>query len=99
MTLNEYKEYIYSEFEVNALDTVYISPAIIFRDGKMKVLKKRLKTFFEEDKDINRNKNIKIAFEYGYKKTEIANFLNLSTKTINVVLNRSEESNEGSDPI
>lgn len=52
----------------------------------MKVLKRRLKTFFDQDKDINRNENIKKAFKYGYKKTEIANFLNLSTKTINVVL-------------
>lgn len=86
MTLMEYEEYIYSEFEVNALDTVYVSPVIIFRDGEMKVLKRRLKTFFDQDKDINRNENIKKAFKYGYKKTEIANFLNLSTKTINVVL-------------
>jgi len=86
MVLSEYEDYICSELEVNALDTVYISPSIIFRDGKMKVLKKRLQTFFEEDKDINRNKNIKIAFEYGYKKIEIANFLNISTKTINVAL-------------
>ena len=86
MTLKEYEEYIYTELEVNALDTVYVSPAIIFRDGEMKVLKKRLKTFFEEDKDINRNQNIKIAFEYGYKKTEIANILNLSTKTISNIL-------------
>jgi len=54
----------------------------------MIVLKKRLKTFFEKDRDINRNQNINKAFEYGYKKTEIAKFLDLSTKTINIVLNK-----------
>ena len=67
MTLSEYEEYIYSEPEVNALDTVYASPTIVFRDGEMIVLKKRLKTFFEKDRDINRNQNINKAFEYGYK--------------------------------
>ena len=51
-----------------------------------KILYKRIETFFEEDKDINRNTNIKKAFEYGYTKTEIANFLELSTKTISRIL-------------
>ncbi len=86
MTLGEYEEYIKTELEVNALDTVYVSPEIVFRDGEMRVLKKRLETFFEQDKDINRNQNIKKAFEYGYTKTEIANFLNLSTKKISNIV-------------
>ena len=43
--------------------------------------------FFEEDIEINRNENIKKAYGYGYTKTEIASFLNLSTKTINIILN------------
>lgn len=86
MTLEEYQDYVSTELEVNALDTVYISPALVFKDGVMKVLSKRLETFFEKDKDINRNENIKKAFEYGYKKTEIANILNLSTKTISNIL-------------
>jgi len=86
MTLKEYEEYISTDLEVNALDTVYISPKIVTKNGKMKSLTKRLETFFELDKDINRNKNIKSSFEYGYTKTEIASFLSLSTKTINSVL-------------
>jgi DNA-binding NarL/FixJ family response regulator len=45
-----------------------------------------LETFFEDDRDLNRNFNIKKAFEYGYTKTEIAKFLNLSTKTINNII-------------
>jgi len=44
--------------------------------------------FFELDCDINRNKNIKKAFEYGYTKTEIAEFINLSTKTIHIILRK-----------
>lgn len=42
----------------------------------MKILYKRIDTFFEEDKDINRNENIKKAYEDGY------------TKTITIILNR-----------
>ena len=86
MTLEEYHDYVSTELDVNALDTVYISPALVFKDGVMKILSKRLETFFEKDKDINRNENIKKAFEYGYTKTEIAKFLNLSTKTIFSIL-------------
>lgn len=101
MTLYEYEDYINTELEVNALEIVYASPEIVFRDGEMRVLKKRLETFFEQDRDINRNQNIKKAFEYGYTKTNIANFLNLSVKTINVglMLKRDGTTKMGSDPI
>lgn len=83
MTIREYEEYISTDLQVNALDTVYISPKYIKVDGKLKVLSKRLETFFELDKDIDRTNNIRRAFSYGYTKTEIANFLGLSTNTIN----------------
>jgi len=86
MTLDEYEEFIGTGIQDEILEKKYISPRYIKRDGEMKILYKRLETFFEQDRDINRNKNIKKAFEYGYTKTEIANFLNLSTKTINIVL-------------
>ncbi len=86
MTIVEYREYISAELDVNALDVVYITQKIIFRNEKMIILKKRLKAFFEKDVDINRNINIKKAYVYGYTKTEIANFLNLSTTTINKIL-------------
>jgi len=82
MTLLEYEEYITQEMNVDALDTVYVTPKIVSSEGKFKVLKRRLKTFFEQDVDINRNQNINRAYVYGYTKTEIASFLNLSTKTI-----------------
>lgn len=88
MTVEEYQEYISTEMEVNALDTVYVSPALVFKEGVMKILSKRLETFFEKDKDINRNQNIKKAYEYGYTKTEIAHFLHLSLKTVSTILGK-----------
>jgi putative transposase len=94
MTLEEYQEYIGTELEVNALDTVYVSPALVFKDGEMKILSKRLETFFEKDRDINRNQNIKKAYEYGYTKTEIAKLLNLSSKSISNILDFLIENKE-----
>ncbi len=89
MTLEEYQGYISTELEVNALDTVYVSPALVFKEGIMKILSKRVETFFEKDRDINRNQNIKKAYEYGYTKTQIAKFLNLSSRSISNVLGKS----------
>ncbi|MBL0703557.1 MAG: hypothetical protein JJV95_06195 [Sulfurospirillum sp.] len=86
MTIKEYEEYISTELEVDALDTVYVSPKVVTKNAKMKILTKRLETFFEEDKDINRNSNICRAYSYGYAKTEIAGFLKLTTKTIGKII-------------
>ena len=87
MTLKEYEEFIGSEMVTDILNQVYTSPKFIKKDGKSKILYKRLKTFFEEDKDINRNENIKKAYDYGYSQVEISNFMNLSTKTISKIIN------------
>jgi len=86
MTLLEYEEYISTELEIDAIDIVYKSPKTIIVDGKFKVLSKRLETFFEIDRDINKNDNIKRAFEYGYTKTEIANFLDISRTAVSKIL-------------
>lgn len=86
MTFTEYEEFINSEIQEEILEKIYMTPKYIKKDGKMKILYKRLETFFEEDRDINRNENIKKAYDYGYTKTEIAEFINLSTKTINTIL-------------
>jgi len=87
MTYAEYTDYVSSEMDIDAIDIVYKSPKLITNeDSKSKILNKRLEAFFEQDRNVNRNENIKKAFDYGYTKTEIANFLNLSTKTINSVL-------------
>ncbi len=82
MTIKEYEEYISTDLHVDALDTVYVSPRLVTKDGESKVLLKRLETFFELDRDINRDINIKKAYEYGYKKSEIAKFLDLNVSTI-----------------
>jgi putative transposase len=52
----------------------------------MQILSKRIETFFEKDKDINRNSNIKKVYEYGYTKSEIANFLELSHTAVAKIL-------------
>ncbi|MDQ1243974.1 MAG: REP-associated tyrosine transposase [Campylobacterota bacterium] len=92
MTYDEYANYVNSEMEIDAIDVVYKSPKLIIKaDGKLKVLSKRLETFFELDRDINRDENIKKAYEYGYTKSEIADFLHMShtaiSKIIKTVLN------------
>ena len=87
MTYDEYADYVSSEMDIDAIDIVYKSPKLITtKGGKFKVLKKRLETFFEQDPDINRDDNIKKAFEYGYTKSEIADFLNISHKAVSKIL-------------
>jgi len=86
MTLKEYSNYLDSDLSIDAIDIVYDSPKLIMLDGKYKLLKKRIQTFFEQDRDINRNSGIRNAYKYGYKKSEIARFLNISHTAINKVL-------------
>lgn len=87
MTYDEYADYISSEMDVDAIDIVYKSPKLIIKeDGKLKVLSKRLETFFELDRDMNRNENIKKAYEYGYTKSEIADFLHMSHTAIGKII-------------
>ncbi len=86
MTLKEYESYISSDLHKNALDLVYQTPKIIVRDGKTEVLTRRVETFFEEDRDVNRNENIEKAYDYGYTKTEIAAFVGLSSKSVSNIL-------------
>ncbi|MGB3751901.1 MAG: transposase [Arcobacteraceae bacterium] len=86
MTLVEYEEFISSEIQEEILEKIYMSPKYIKKDGEMKILYKRIETFFEEDKDINRNNNIKKAYEYGYTNTEIAEYLKLSFNTVKNVI-------------
>lgn len=86
MTLKEYEEFINTEIQDELLEKIYMSPKYIRKNGQMKILYKRLETFFEEDRDINRNTNIKKAYEYGYIKTEIANYLNLNHSTVSRIV-------------
>ena len=94
MTLQEYDDYIDQELEEDILAQIYTSPKIIIKDGKMEVLYKRIETFFEQDKDIDRNDNIKKAYEYGYTKTEIARLVGLSSKSISNILKKADTNSE-----
>lgn len=87
MTLLEYEEFISSDIQEDVLEKIYMSPKYIKKDGKMKILYKRIEVFFEEDRDINRNRNMKKAYEYGYTKADIANFLSLNHSTVSRVIN------------
>jgi len=86
MTLSEYEKFITSEFNNEMVDKVYTTPKFIKQDGNIKFLHKRLETFFEFDRDINRNNNIKRAYEYGYSKSDIANFLEISPATVSRIV-------------
>ena len=86
MTFKEYEEYISSDMQEDAIEIVYKSPKLVKVNGKYKSLTKRLETFFEFDKDVNRNQNIHKAFEYGYSKSDIAKSLNLSPTTISRII-------------
>jgi putative transposase len=88
MTYGEYEAYISTKMEIDAIDIVYQSPKLISKKGDLTVLSKRLETFFEADKDINRNENIKRAFEYGYTKANIADFLDLSHAVISKIIKK-----------
>jgi len=86
LTLFEYESYISSDFDIDISELIYTSPKFIRKNGELKILYKRLITFFEEDKDINRDKNIRKAYAYGYTKSEIAYFLSLSSSAISKIL-------------
>ncbi|MDD5212394.1 MAG: transposase [Sulfuricurvum sp.] len=88
MTLVEYEEYISTDLQLDALEQIYVSPKVISVDGKMQFLTRRLETFFDEDKDVNRRENAKSAFEYGYAVSEIASYLALSHTTVSKYLKK-----------
>ena len=82
MLLEEYERYINQEMSHDEFLDIYATPKSVTKDGKIKILYKRLETFFEMDRDINRKENAIKAFEYGYTKAEIARFLGLSSKSV-----------------
>ena len=86
MTFKEYSEYISTALDIDAIDIVYRSPKLVKKDGKLKILSKRIETFFKEDRDINRNINMKKAYEYGYSKSDIARFLSLNPSSVSRIV-------------
>jgi REP element-mobilizing transposase RayT len=86
MTLEEYTRYCNQEMSQDEFLDIYATPKIVTKDGEIRVLYKRLETFFEADRDINRKENAIKAFEYGYSKIEIARFLGLSSKSVGKIV-------------
>jgi len=82
MTLEEYERYINQEMSEDEFLDIYATPKIVTKDGEITVLYKRLETFFEADRDINRKENAIRAVGYGYSKAEVARFLGLSSKSV-----------------
>ncbi|RDX33946.1 hypothetical protein DZA31_00020 [Arcobacter sp. HD9-500m-PIT-SAG02] len=76
MRLDEYETYIKNEFKEDVFDTIYKSPNIIKKDGDIKVLYKRLETFFDNTTKID--ENIKNSYNYGYTNAQISKYLNIS---------------------
>lgn len=88
MTLDEYEVFITSEFEEDVYSLIYKTPIFVKKNGKLKILYKRLKTFFDDDLTKERNINIKKAYEYGYTKVDIANYFSLSISLIDKVVKK-----------
>ena len=82
MTLEEYIRYCNQEMSQDEFLDIYATPKIVTKDGEISVLYKRLETFFETDRDINRKENAIKAVKYGYTKVEVARFLGLSAKSV-----------------
>jgi len=77
-----YLGFVQSDMSEDYLQKVYTEPKKITKDETTKILTKRLEDFFENDRDINRINNIKKAYDYGYSKSDIANFLDISRSTV-----------------
>lgn len=87
MTLVEYENYINEELEEELFDAIYKEPKIIKKDGEVKILYKRLDTFFDDVSNY-KDEDIKKAFEYGYNKSEIAKCVQKSHTQIARILNK-----------
>lgn len=83
MTQDEYEEFIHSEFSEDIVEKIYDTPKYIKKDGELKILYKRIETFFTDE---NRKDNMKEAYEYGYTKADIAKYLNISHTSVSKIL-------------
>ncbi len=82
MSKDDYVGFISSDMSEEYMQKVYTEPKKVVKDGKEIMLTKRLEDFFENDRDINRIQNIKKAYEYGYSKSNISKFLNISISAL-----------------
>lgn len=88
MNIKQYRDYIDTDLQEDDLSQVYKTPKVKIDGSNITILKKKLEDFFEEDRDINRNENIKKAYAYGYTKAEIAKYMSLSPTAISKKLSQ-----------
>ena len=87
MEIKSYQKFITENTDCESqVEQTYASPKIIKQNNKIKVLTKKIDSFF--DKYIDNKTSISNAFNYGYSKTDIANFTNLSAPAISKILKR-----------
>ena len=87
MEIKAYQKFIseYTDSE-SQIEQAYATPKVIKQNNKIKVLTKKIESFF--DKYIDNKISISNAFKYGYSKSDIANFTNLSTPAISKILKK-----------
>ena len=82
--LEEYIEWLNQPLEKFELEEIYNEPKIVKVDGELKVIRKKISDFFEEYEE--KKDAILAAKEAGYKYTEIARYLGVSSGYINKIL-------------
>ncbi|WP_456479610.1 transposase [Nautilia sp.] len=82
--LEEYVEWLKKPLEKFEIEEIYDEPKIIKVDGELKVIRKKISDFFEEYEE--KKDAIKAAKEAGYKYTEIARYLGVSSGYISKIL-------------
>jgi putative transposase len=87
LSLEEYASLVDTSLDDQTLNAIYKSPKLMQRDdGSLEILSKRLNTFFETDGQHSRNQKIINASQYGYSKTDIAQYLDMSVMAISKIV-------------
>lgn len=90
MSLSEYTSLIDEALDNQSLNSIYKSPKLTQQDdGSFKILSKQLNTFFETDGQYTRNQKIISASQYGYSKTDIAQYLDMSVMSISKIVSKN----------
>ena len=86
--LEEYVDWLKKPLERFELEEIYNEPRIVKIDGELKVIRKKISDFFEENE--SKKEAILKAKEAGYKYTEIARFLGVTQGYIRKILQKED---------
>jgi len=86
--LDEYVDWLKKPLERFELEEIYNEPRIVKIDGELKVIRKKISDFFEENE--SKKEAILKAKEAGYKYTEIARFLGVTQGYIRKILQKED---------